>query len=136
MKDCPSDIPVIVTDGNHDIGNTAFMKHAWMGYEKQFGQLWYHFIVSKHKFFFIIKRILIVKLVQIGNRCFIVIDTQVYVLADEEALKMRAKQNDWLMSIFESLAADMKVTIFTHTPLFVESVDEIKAVEGKVSFSG
>ena len=64
------------------------------------------------------------------------IDTQVYVLADEEALKMRAKQNDWLMSIFESLAADMKVTIFTHTPLFVESVDEIKAVEGKVSFSG
>ena len=63
MKDCPSDIPVIVTDGNHDIGNTAFMKHAWMGYEKQFGQLWYHFIVSKHKFFFIIKRILIVKMV-------------------------------------------------------------------------
>ena len=46
MKDCPSDIPLIVTDGNHDIGNTAFMKHAWMGYEKQFGELWYNFIVS------------------------------------------------------------------------------------------
>ena len=64
-----------------------------------------------------------------------VIDTQVYVLADAEALKMRQKQNDWLMSIFDSLTADMKVTIFTHTPLFVESVDEIKAVEGMVSFS-
>ena len=46
MADCPSDIPLLVMDGNHDIGNTAFMKHAWMGYEKQFGQLWYHFIVS------------------------------------------------------------------------------------------
>ena len=48
MKDCPSDIPLIVTDGNHDIGNTAFMKHAWMGYEKQFGELWYNFIVSRN----------------------------------------------------------------------------------------
>ena len=109
------------------------MKHAWMGYEKQFGQLWYHFIVSKHTSGSFRR---IVKTIQIGDRCFVVIDTQVYVLSDEEALKIRQKQNDWLMSIFGSLAADMKVTIFTHTPLFVESVDEIKPVEGKVSFSG
>ena len=70
---------------------------------------------------------------KIGNRCFIVIDTQVYVLADEEALEMREKQNDWLLQTFNSLAAGTKITIFTHTPLFVEFVDETKAVEGKVS---
>ena len=72
-------------------------------------------------------------LLKIGNRCFIVIDTQVYVLSDEEALKMREQQNDWLLETFDSLAPDVKVTIFTHTPLFVESVDETKAVEGKYS---
>ena len=71
---------------------------------------------------------------QIGNRCFIVMDTQVYVLSDEEALRMREKQSDWLIKTFASLPAGMKTTIFTHTPLFIESVDESKAVEGKVSF--
>ena len=71
---------------------------------------------------------------QIGNRCFIVMDTQVYVLSDEEALRMREKQSDWLIKTFASLPAGMKTTIFTHTPLFIESVDESKAVEGKKSF--
>ena len=61
-------------------------------------------------------------------------DTQVYVLSDEEALRMREKQSDWLIKTFASLPAGMKTTIFTHTPLFIESVDESKAVEGKVSF--
>ena len=46
---------------------------------------------------------------------------------------MREQQNDWLLETFDSLAPDVKVTIFTHTPLFVESVDETKAVEGKYS---
>ena len=69
---------------------------------------------------------------KIGNRCFIVMDTQVYVLADEEALRMREKQSDWLIKTFASLPTGMKTTIFTHTPLFIESVDESKAVEGKM----
>ena len=61
-------------------------------------------------------------------------DTQVYVLSDEEALTMREKQNEWLIKTFDSLPNGMKTTIFTHTPLFIESVDESKAVEGEVSF--
>ena len=71
---------------------------------------------------------------KIGNRCFLVMDTQVYVLSDEEALAMREKQNEWLIKTFDSLPTGMKTTIFTHTPLFIESVDESKAVEGEVSF--
>ena len=71
---------------------------------------------------------------KIGNRCFVVMDTQVYVLSDEEALAMREKQNEWLIKTFDSLPTGMKTTIFTHTPLFIESVDESKAVEGEVSF--
>ena len=46
MRFCPQNVPLVVTDGNHDIGNNQFKKHAWMGYEQQFTQLWYHFIVS------------------------------------------------------------------------------------------
>lgn len=42
---CPN-IPILVTNGNHDIGNDKFQKHAWMGYEKQFTELWYYFQVS------------------------------------------------------------------------------------------
>lgn len=45
---CPN-IPILVTDGNHDIGNYKFEKHAWMGYEKQFTELWYYFQASLYQ---------------------------------------------------------------------------------------
>ena len=54
---------------------------------------------------------------------FIVIDTQVYKVNDTEALEVRARQNAWLESILESSA--LPKTVFTHTPLWLETADEI-----------
>ena len=61
---------------------------------------------------------------------FIVIDTQVYKINDTEALEVRARQNAWLESILESNA--LPKTVFTHTPLWLETADEIfPGVEGE-----
>ena len=54
---------------------------------------------------------------------FIVMDTQVYKLNDTEALEVRARQNEWLENILESTS--LRKTVFTHTPLWLETADEI-----------
>ena len=93
---CP-ELPILVTDGNHDIGNDKFEKHAWMGYEKQFSQLWYYFQASFFRSLYRFNPV-----IKVGQRYFIVIDSQVYKLEDSEALDLRKQQNDWLEEILQN----------------------------------
>jgi len=110
MRHCPNDLPFLTLNGNRDIGNHIFTEHAWKGYEKQFMEMYYYF--------------------QIGNRYFITIDTQVYKLGlrnDKEAEKFRMRQNYWLHELFRSLPKSAPKTVFMHTPLFIETPDEVLA---------
>ena len=48
--------------------------------------------------------------IKVGQRYFIVIDSQVYKLEDSEALNLRQQQNDWLEKILKTeLPNDSKV---------------------------
>ena len=49
-------------------------------------------------------------MIKVGQRYFIVIDSQVYKLEDSEALNLRKQQNDWLEEILKTeLPNDSKV---------------------------
>ena len=49
-------------------------------------------------------------MIKVGQRYFIVIDSQVYKLEDSEALNLRQQQNDWLEEILKTeLPNDSKV---------------------------
>lgn len=66
---------------------------------------------------------------QVGNRYFITLEAQVYKLTNNKAVEQRERQNDWLEYIFRTLPRDAKKTVFMHTALYIEDVEEIHAAD-------
>ena len=99
-------IYVSIFSGNRDIGNDNVTKTSFSAFEASAMQLYFYF--------------------EFGGRYWFNIDTQCYKLDTEDALKQRAKQDDWLKSTLAALPKSPK-TMFQHTPLFLENVDEVKA---------
>lgn len=112
MRSCPATLPLFTTSGNRDIGNLMLTEHAWLGYEKQFMQPFYHF--------------------KFGDRYYIAIDTQVYKLDNVEAQIMRQVQNEWLEILFRTLPKEIPKTVFMHTALYIEFPEEEYAAVEKL----
>lgn len=109
MGACPSGLDIFTIPGNHDVGYHVTERAAWIGYEKQFMQSFYYF---RH-----------------GERYFISLDSEIYKQTDGVAVERRSEQNEWLEVLFRLLPRDAPKTVFMHTPLFIESPDEVLAAK-------
>lgn len=76
MRACPPDVPVFTIAGERDIGKQLAREMSWKGYELHFMQPYYYF--------------------QLGERYFISLDSQSYMLDFDYAQNMEIEQNMWL----------------------------------------
>lgn len=112
MRSCPP-VPVFAIAGERDIGKKVAREMSWKGYELHFMQPYYYF--------------------QLGERYFISLDSQSYMLDFDYAQNMEIAQNMWLEKLMRTIPKEAPKTVFIHTPMFVEFAEETKASDKEKS---